>query len=1085
VKIRGIPSIAKIRRPVLSGIVLRERLFRLLDDGDGKSVILVSGPAGSGKTTLAASYLDSRKIPCLWYQMDEGDTDLSTFFYYLGLAAKGAAPGRRKPLPLLTPEYALGIFAFTRRYFENLFSRLKPPFALVLDNYQDVPESSGLHEVIAHGLDTIPAGISVILLSRREPPSQFARLRADNRVKVVEWDELRLTLSESGEIAGKGGKSGLAEQNIEDLHARTEGWVAGIVLMREAAKVRGVGGCSAEGSTPKEIFDYFANEVFKKSDAEVQTFLIKTAFLPDCTASLAEKLTGVGRAGAILSSLYRNHFFTGRHSGPEPSYQYHPLFREFLLSMATELLTAADLLDIRRTAAALLEESGKPEDAFVLLRSAADGKGMAGLVLDQAQPLVEQGRSATLREWIESLPPEIRRNTPWVMYWLGVCKLLEDPVAAMACFEKAFESFDTEADSDADPAGLMLSWCGIVEGTFFAWSTFAHLDRWIAELEALRVKFPLYPSPSVEIRVVTGMFTALSMRQPSHPHMPLWEDRLMASMLSCGDIDMLLIMAQRLVLYYTLTGNTAKANLLLRHLQGMPRGAFISPLDFITLKAMEAYYLSSGGFSEDCHNAVAAGLLAADESGVHLLDFTLLSIGAYSSLATGNLAAARQNLRDMSERLIRGRVGDISHYHYLLSWEAMLREDLAQAREHGIVFMEAIAQFGASLFAGLNHIAFALVLTVCGDHAGAELHLESARLTGEKAGSALIAYKYHIAKAYLSFERGLEQEGLEQLAEALYLGRVKQIYSSDWWLPRVMSRLCVTALEEGLEATYVQELIRRHGLIPDVPSLHIEHWPRPLKIYTLGRFEIERDGEPLLFSGKVQKKPIELLKALIAFGEGGAAEEHLSDALWPDAQGDAAHNGFKVTLSRLRRLLGHEGAVRLQEGIASLDLSCCWVDTWAFERMSREAGAVFSISVQAGERNTERMRKGDEALRVAGKALALYKGHFLRQDEKLPWAVSFRERLRDRLLSLITGAGAYLERTGRWIEATRYYQRALEIDDLAEALYQRLIVCHGNLGEKAEALKVYTRCRSVLSAVLSVEPSPQTEALKEEALKRS
>ena len=61
--------------------------------------------AGSGKTALTASYLDNGKFPCLWYRMDEGDGDIATFFYYLGLAAKKASPRKRKPLPLLTPEY--------------------------------------------------------------------------------------------------------------------------------------------------------------------------------------------------------------------------------------------------------------------------------------------------------------------------------------------------------------------------------------------------------------------------------------------------------------------------------------------------------------------------------------------------------------------------------------------------------------------------------------------------------------------------------------------------------------------------------------------------------------------------------------------------------------------------------------------------------------------------------------------------------------------------------------------------------------------------------------------------------------------
>lgn len=162
-------SIAKITRPKLSGISPRDRLFRQLDKARKKPVIWVGAPAGAGKTTLVASWLDERKLPSLWYQVDAGDGDLASFFYYMGLAARKAAPRVKKPLPLLTPEYLQSIPVFTRRYFEELFRRLKTPALLVLDNYQDAPLVSGFHEMVAHALDTVPEGINVIILSRTGP----------------------------------------------------------------------------------------------------------------------------------------------------------------------------------------------------------------------------------------------------------------------------------------------------------------------------------------------------------------------------------------------------------------------------------------------------------------------------------------------------------------------------------------------------------------------------------------------------------------------------------------------------------------------------------------------------------------------------------------------------------------------------------------------------------------------------------------------------------------------------------------------------------------------------------------------------
>jgi len=143
------PPLAKITRPVPSGCLPRTRLFRLVDRGCKKASLLwICGPPGCGKTTLVSTYLEARNIPALWYRIDAGDDDLASFFYYLGIAGKRAAPRMGKPLPLLTPEYLAGIQEFNRHFFENLFARLSPARALVFDDYHEIPTKSPLHDVI-------------------------------------------------------------------------------------------------------------------------------------------------------------------------------------------------------------------------------------------------------------------------------------------------------------------------------------------------------------------------------------------------------------------------------------------------------------------------------------------------------------------------------------------------------------------------------------------------------------------------------------------------------------------------------------------------------------------------------------------------------------------------------------------------------------------------------------------------------------------------------------------------------------------------------------------------------------------------
>ena len=96
------------------------RLFELLDTGQQQRIVWIAGPPGAGKTTLASSYIAARSIKALWYQLDESDGDIASFFHYLALALKAASPRYRKPLPSLTPEYLPGLLTFTRRFFETV-----------------------------------------------------------------------------------------------------------------------------------------------------------------------------------------------------------------------------------------------------------------------------------------------------------------------------------------------------------------------------------------------------------------------------------------------------------------------------------------------------------------------------------------------------------------------------------------------------------------------------------------------------------------------------------------------------------------------------------------------------------------------------------------------------------------------------------------------------------------------------------------------------------------------------------------------------------------------------------------------------
>ncbi|HDO34461.1 MAG TPA: hypothetical protein ENH08_05015 [Chromatiales bacterium] len=208
---------------------------------------------------------------------------------------------------------------------------------------------------------------------------------------------------------------------------------------------------------------------------------------------------------------------------------------------------------------------------------------------------------------------------------------------------------------------------------------------------------------------------------------------------------------------------------------------------------------------------------------------------------------------------------------------------------------------------------------------------------------------------------------------------------------------------------------------------------------------------------------------MVALGGRDVPVEKLCAILWPDAEGDAAHHAFETALYRLRRLIGVDQALVVESGHISLDNRYCWVDAWAFERILSKVDRM----IRADDTSRRRERLGH----LMDRALALYHGDFLGQEENEPWTIRLRERLRSKFVRRLTAVGARWERMREWDQAIACYQKGLDVDDLVETFYQRLIACHAALGRKAEALIYYRRCRRTLSLVLGVHPSRETEEL--------
>ncbi len=1069
-------SPAKVTRPVLADVLRRERLFKQIDSYRSRPITWVAGPAGSGKTVLVSSYLENRKLPCLWYRIDQGDNDPATFFYYLGQAAKIAVPRKRKPLPLLAPEYLPGLEEFTFRYFEDLFNRLKSPFYIVFDDYQELSESSLLHSVIRNGLTRLPQGINVMFVSRHDPLPGFSRMRASRDLGQLGGEDLKLTLEEFTTILKMTGKTKLTKQAINIIYQRLGGWPAGLILLLERARILGSDISSFDVASAESIFDYFGEEILDKIDPETRNFYFKTSFLPRMTPQMAERLTGIERAGDILSYLSRHNLFTEKHFETEPVYSYHPLFREFLQEQARSTLKKKEQRNLMRDAADILADQQLYEDAADLFNLAQDWEGLMMLAVQRAPVLIAQGRHRTLCSWIEKAPLENRERNPWINYWYAAGLLPFDLYAARGSFNRAYDEFLRRDD----PAGTFLAWAGVVETYNYDWGDFQPLDHWIEELERILSHFKDFPSREIESKVVLGMFTALMYRQPYFNKTAIWGERARQLIERPVDKDQQIMIGNQLLHSFYWIGDVFKSEAIIKVLMPRIQSSDAMPLSTIYFYSFKAAFEWMIGDIEESNRSTKAGLELAEESGIHYWDLFLLGFRTCCALSSGNLEEARTLLERMEPLVNPDRLMTHMQFRFLTAWEALLRKDNNVAARDAALSVELSRKAGVRYSLVVCLIFQAQVLLASENLKGALESLdESIRLALEFAGSEkkiapLVRFLYLQIISHLAMIQGKDKKALSLIRQLMEFGRERRLVNVPGANSEILAQLCAKALQTYIEEDYVRTVINKSNLVPVGPQEDLDKWPWPMRIFVLGQFRVEVGGKDLVFKGKIQQKPLSLLKLLLSLGGYEVPQDEITDLMWPTADGDMAHTSFTTTLHRLRKLIGIRDALLLKEGKLSLNPAVCWIDINAFK------GFV--------EKSIERLDKkvtSKELRAISCRVLELYGGPYLPDDSTPSWTSARRSEIRNLYLTFLRRVALKYRILGQWKNAADFLEKTVTEDGSFEEDYCDLMVCYLKLKQRSKALTVYHRCVTALSETLGVKPSKDMVALYEKALSQS
>jgi DNA-binding SARP family transcriptional activator len=1015
-------------------------------------LIWVGAPAGYGKTWVVASWLQSRALTAIWYQCDEGDVDIASFFHFLTRAVETEPSGRSAPLPSLSPELLPALPTFVRNFMREFCAVLKPRTFIVLDNFQDVPEGAPLREMLPIAVHELPADIGMVVISRDQPAPNLTRLQSGADMLVLGLEDLTLTTEETeGLLARAVPRGGLeSAPSAAELLALTQGWAAGISLLLQLNNLPVQKAIHSRSGSTQALFDYLSAEVFERWDETTRDFLLKTACLEYVSVPVARRITGNEAARDVLDALVRRNAFTLRRPTSD-SYYYHPLFKQLLVTRATARFSADEHRELLISAAHSLAEHRDPEMAIRLLLTAEQWRAAAELLVHSAPDLVREGRFKTLADWIAEIPPGKDCLDAWLRYWRGVAELALGVPACPDTLNEAYALFVRHADN----TGQMLATAALLQYHHVRYTDFAPMVSWIEILNALLHENPAFPSLGLEVHVLSGFLNACAQAHPTHPRLSRTLARL--SELLPADIDDAARAAGLTALahFYGMCGRTHEYRALWPSIEQLLNGTTLGPgarIAMIWIHAFHHFYcgdsVASATFLDNAlqvarHHGLAAFELRVRLSQLQASDRQLPDRDLHEAIAQ------LLGLMAQAPPMVAGHGMYLQAVHLLAHGDWALAQQAAEAAD---------AQFCRCSWV-VPHAMTAIVLAEAhlelAEYAEAKTQLQTAADSVAGLYIPLIDFNAGLVSAEVARRSRSQPQFIAALRHAFSIGAEHRYAHMYHGAARLLPSLVPYALEFGIEVEYCRWLIQVRDL--RAPAHDIADWPWPVRVRTLGLFQVQVNGEPLEGRGKAQRKPWELLKAIL-IPRIGVDVGSLLERVWPDLDGDAARNAFDLNLHRLRKLLRQKDAIILSRGRVLINPQLVWVDTWSFETLASTAD-----------------RAADPAAHFR-RLLKVYQGAFLTDDDAA-WVIPLRSRLRAQFSRCIRALSESLRKQSQGETLAELLQATLEVEPQEEVFYRELMQALLALGRGAEAIVVYRRCEENLTRLLGAMPSPATRGL--------
>ena len=398
---------------IRANLVGRDRLNQYLNQNITGKLTLISAPAGFGKTTLLAQWLQQTEFSSTWLSLEERDNLETRFWLYFVGALQKIEPylGKTTIAQLRNSETDFELFLTP---LINEISTLQASIILVLDDYHTIT-APAIHQAIAFLLDHLPPTLHLIIASRCDPPLPLARLRARGSLKELRAEKLRFTDDEARLFACEVMELNLSQQQLGTLQTKVEGWIAGLQMaalsLQQCSHISNW--IESLEASQSYIWDYLTEEVLEQQPDNLKSFLFETSILDRMCGDLCDAVLQIENSTETLKYLDKINLFVISLDNNRCWYRYHHLFGE-LLRYYLQKQKPDRITEYHRRAAEWYKQANLIDEAFKHALIAQDWELGTDLIKQEAYQLAIDADFTTLFNRLEQLPNEIICLDPWL-----------------------------------------------------------------------------------------------------------------------------------------------------------------------------------------------------------------------------------------------------------------------------------------------------------------------------------------------------------------------------------------------------------------------------------------------------------------------------------------------------------------------------------------------------------------------------------------------------------------------------------------------------------------------------------------------